>query len=306
MNRSNMNRFLFSLRVFRLNKAEDSCKKGNLASFWFCWQRYVLQKQSSDESHQNDDPAEGIKENEVAKGIDEHTRRDHGNNLCQENAEIQNAFHPSALCEEATSTVQALNAASLAVEPKQLTQNRFLVIFVIQLIFEEMAGRMTTLLIKNAQILVTIDDTTAGRSRAVVFLCADGFIEQVGRFHRHSARHDADEVLDLNRLQVVLARPDQHPPPLLPDPHTRRAREPKNANLFNWLKTLYPIWGRKMHAAMISISPPKPPWPNWPYPACTAASDHLYLIPERRPGWTTRSLAGQGSWTAACTPHGVP
>jgi 8-oxoguanine deaminase len=153
-----------------------------------------------------------------------------------------------------------------------LTQNRFLVIFVIQLIFEEMAGRMTTLLIKNAQLLVTMDDHRREIPGGGLFI-RDGFIEQVGISSELPT--DADEVVDLTG-QVVL-------PGLINTHHhfyqtlTRAVPSAQNANLFNWLKTLYPIWA-KMTPDDIFIST-KTALAELALSGCTTASDHLYLFP---------------------------
>lgn len=131
---------------------------------------------------------------------------------------------------------------------------------------------MTTLLIRNAALVVTMDDhrrEIAGGG----LLIRDGFIEQVGP--TQDLPESADEVLDLSG-HIVL-------PGLINTHHhfyqtlTRAVPDAQNANLFNWLKTLYPIWARitpedvristQIALAELALS------------GCTTASDHLYLFP---------------------------
>jgi cytosine/adenosine deaminase-related metal-dependent hydrolase len=58
---------------------------------------------------------------------------------------------------------------------------------------------------------------------------------------------------------------------------TRVVPAAQDANLFNWLKTLYPIWGR-MTPEDIRIST-KTALAELALSGCTAASDHLYIFP---------------------------
>jgi cytosine/adenosine deaminase-related metal-dependent hydrolase len=101
----------------------------------------------------------------------------------------------------------------------------------------------------------------------------DGFIEQTGATAELPAQ--ADEVLDLSG-HVVL-------PGLINTHHhfyqtlTRAVPAAQNANLFHWLKTLYPIWGR-MIPEDIRIST-QTALAELALSGCTAASDHLYIFP---------------------------
>ncbi len=85
----------------------------------------------------------------------------------------------------------------------------------------------------------------------------------------------ADEILDLSG-HVVL-------PGLINTHHhfyqtlTRAVPAAQNANLFNWLKTLYPIWAR-MKPEDIRIST-QTALAELALSGCTTASDHLYLFP---------------------------
>ena len=131
---------------------------------------------------------------------------------------------------------------------------------------------MSTLLIKNATVLVTMDDTQREIAEGGLFI-RDGFIEQV---HRTSELpQTADEVLDL-RGHLVL-------PGLVNTHHhfyqtlTRAVPAAQDANLFNWLKTLYPIWGR-MTPEDIFIST-QTALAEMALSGCTTASDHLYIFP---------------------------
>ena len=131
---------------------------------------------------------------------------------------------------------------------------------------------MTTLLIKNAQLLVTMDDHRREIPDGGLFI-RDGFIKQVGATRELPA--SADEVMDLSG-HIVL-------PGLINTHHhfyqtlTRAVPAAQNANLFNWLKTLYPIWAR-MNPEDIRIST-QTALAELALSGCTTASDHLYLFP---------------------------
>ncbi len=130
---------------------------------------------------------------------------------------------------------------------------------------------MTTLLIKNAHI-VTMDDQQWEIPEGGLYI-RDGFIEQVGLTRDLS--QTADEVLDLNGYIVLpgLVNTHHHFYQTL----TRAVPAAQEANLFNWLKTLYPIWARltpddifiSTQTAMAELA----------LSGCTTAADHLYLFP---------------------------
>ena len=131
---------------------------------------------------------------------------------------------------------------------------------------------MGTLLLKNTQILVTMDDHRREIPGGGLFI-RDGFIEQVGITNELPG--SADEVLDLTG-HIVL-------PGLINTHHhfyqtlTCAVPEAQNANLFNWLKSLYPIWGR-MTADDIFLST-QTALAELALSGCTTASDHLYIFP---------------------------
>ena len=92
---------------------------------------------------------------------------------------------------------------------------------------------MTTLLVRHAEILVTMDDHRREIPDGGLFV-KDGFIQQVGRTAELPAK--ADQVLDM-RGQIIF-------PGLINTHHhfyqtlTRAIPEAQDANLFHWLKTL--------------------------------------------------------------------
>jgi len=131
---------------------------------------------------------------------------------------------------------------------------------------------MPTMLVKNACLLATMDASRREIADGGMFI-EDGFIQQVGK--NTDLPETAEEVLDL-RGHVVL-------PGFVNTHHhfyqtlTRVVPAAQNANLFNWLKTLYPIWAR-MTPEDIYLST-KTALAELALSGCTTASDHLYLFP---------------------------
>ena len=131
---------------------------------------------------------------------------------------------------------------------------------------------MPSLLIKHAQILVTMDDHRREISDGGLFI-RDGFIEKVAPTSELPG--EADQVLDLTG-HILL-------PGLINTHHhfyqtlTRAVPAAQDANLFNWLKTLYPIWGR-MTPEDVQIST-RTALAELALSGCTTASDHLYIYP---------------------------
>src|SRR5512133_764604 len=130
---------------------------------------------------------------------------------------------------------------------------------------------MTTLLIKHAYIL-TMDDHQREIPDGGLFV-RDGFLEQVGATGELPTA--ADEVLDLSGHLVLpgLVNTHHHFYQTL----TRAVPAAQDANLFNWLTTLYPIWAR-MNAEDIFLST-QTALAELALSGCTTASDHLYLFP---------------------------
>ncbi len=131
---------------------------------------------------------------------------------------------------------------------------------------------MSTLLVKNAQVLVTMDESRREIADGGLF-AVDGFIEQIGP--SVELPDTADEVVDL-RDHVVL-------PGLINTHHhfyqtlTRAVPAAQNVALFDWLTALYPIWAgitpedvaisTQVALAELALS------------GCTTAADHHYVFP---------------------------
>lgn len=129
---------------------------------------------------------------------------------------------------------------------------------------------MTTLLAKNATVLVTMDDQRREIADGALFI-RDNVVEQVGPTAELPTT--ADMVIDLSD-HVVL-------PGLINTHHhlyqTLTRALVQDADLFTWLKTLYPIWSNLTDEgiyistltglAELALS------------GCTTSSDHLYVFP---------------------------
>ena len=96
---------------------------------------------------------------------------------------------------------------------------------------------MGTLLVKNVHTLVTLDETRRELTDGALFI-RDGVIEAVG--HSRDLPDVADEVLDLREHVVIPGLINTHHH--LYQTLTRVIPACQNAELFGWLKTLYPIW----------------------------------------------------------------
>jgi len=101
----------------------------------------------------------------------------------------------------------------------------------------------------------------------------DGFIEQVGP--TSDLPQTADEVLDMDGHLVLpgLVNTHHHFYQTL----TRAVPAAQNANLFNWLKTLYPVWARMTPEDIFTST--QTALAELALSGCTTASDHLYLFP---------------------------
>jgi cytosine/adenosine deaminase-related metal-dependent hydrolase len=131
---------------------------------------------------------------------------------------------------------------------------------------------MATLLLRHATWLVTMDEARREIGDGAVFV-RDGVIEAVGP--TASLPATADEVLDA-RGHVVM-------PGLVNTHHhfyqtlTRVVPAAQDAELFGWLKTLYPIWAR-LTPEMVHVST-QTAMAELLLSGCTTSSDHLYLYP---------------------------
>lgn len=131
---------------------------------------------------------------------------------------------------------------------------------------------MSTLLIKNISLLVTLDDKRRRLENAGLFV-RDNVIEQVGL--TDALPSDADRVIDARGMMVLPGLVNTHHH--LYQTLTRALPAAQNANLFNWLKTLYPIWagltGEAVYvSALVGLA-------ELMLSGCTTAADHLYIFP---------------------------
>lgn len=131
---------------------------------------------------------------------------------------------------------------------------------------------MSTLLIKNADSIITLDaahhKVTGGS-----LLIRDNWIEQIGKADELPAT--ADQVIDARGMAVL--------PGLVNTHHhfcqslTRAVPGAQNEKLFDWLLRLYPIWGELTDEAIYISS--LTAMAELILSGCTTSSDHLYLYP---------------------------
>lgn len=135
---------------------------------------------------------------------------------------------------------------------------------------------MPTLLIERANCLATQDDAGTELRDASVWV-RDGWIESVLPAGSDLAlyRQQADEVIDASRHLVVpgLINTHHHMVQSL----TRAVPAGQNAELFTWLKSLYPIWAR-LTPDMVTTSH-QLAMAELLLSGCTTSSDHHYIYP---------------------------
>jgi cytosine/adenosine deaminase-related metal-dependent hydrolase len=131
---------------------------------------------------------------------------------------------------------------------------------------------MATLLVKNATVLVTMDGSRREIPDGALF-ARDGFVEQVGP--SAELPQEADTTLDLAGHVVLPGLINTHHH--LYQTLTRVIPDAQNANLFTWLKTLYPIWAN-LRAEDMRLST-KLGLVELALSGCTTASDHHYIFP---------------------------
>jgi cytosine/adenosine deaminase-related metal-dependent hydrolase len=131
---------------------------------------------------------------------------------------------------------------------------------------------MATLLVKNALVLVTMDEARREIYGGGLFI-RDNVIEAVGP--TAELPDTADEVLDLSGHVIIpgLVNTHHHFVQTL----TRAVPSVQNKELFDWLVGLYPIWaGLTPEAITISAQVAAA---ELILSGCTTASDHLYIYP---------------------------
>ncbi len=131
---------------------------------------------------------------------------------------------------------------------------------------------MSTILLQHARMLVTMDVTRREIADGALFI-RDRVIEQVGP--TASLPQTADRVINARDMVVMPGLVNTHHH--LYQTLTRAVPAAQNAVLFDWLKTLYPIWGRMTPdavytSALVGLA-------ELMLTGCTTAADHLYLVP---------------------------
>lgn len=131
---------------------------------------------------------------------------------------------------------------------------------------------MATLLLKNADVLVTMDARRREIRDGGLFV-RDNMIEQVGQTPELPTT--ADRVIDARGMIVLPGLINTHHH--LYQTLTRAIPAAQDADLFHWLKTLYPIWAELTPdavytSALLGMA-------ELMLTGCTTAADHLYLFP---------------------------
>ena len=129
-----------------------------------------------------------------------------------------------------------------------------------------------TLLIRDADLVVTVDEQRRELPRASV-LVRGRAIEAIGP--ADALPREADEVIDARGHIVIpgLVNTHHHMYQSL----TRAIPAAQNAELFGWLRTLYPIWAG-LTPEMVRVST-QVAMAELLLSGCTTSSDHLYLYP---------------------------
>ncbi|MET0831018.1 MAG: amidohydrolase family protein, partial [Acidimicrobiia bacterium] len=131
---------------------------------------------------------------------------------------------------------------------------------------------MRSLLVRNAAVLVTMDDRRREITGGGIY-AEDGMIVAVARSDELPAT--ADEMLDLGGHVVFPGLVNTHHH--LYQTLTRAVPGAQDAGLFDWLRTLYPMWGR-MRPEHVQVSTTVG-LAELALSGCTTAFDHLYLFP---------------------------
>jgi 8-oxoguanine deaminase len=130
---------------------------------------------------------------------------------------------------------------------------------------------MPTMLVKNAEVLVTMDDERREIPGGGIFV-RDNLIEQVGPTADLPA--DADVVLDMSGQIVLPGFVNTHHH--LDQTLTRAIPAAQDTNLFPWLRSLYEIWARRTPEAtrcstLVGLA-------ELALSGCTTVFDHSYVF----------------------------
>jgi cytosine/adenosine deaminase-related metal-dependent hydrolase len=131
---------------------------------------------------------------------------------------------------------------------------------------------MTSLLIKHAALIVSMDDAETTWTDGAIYVI-DHEIQQIGP--TDALPQEADQVIDARDMLILpgLVNTHHHFYQTL----TRNLPAAQDSNLFNWLRTHYPIWAGLTPEA-ISVST-KTAIAELMLSGCTTSSDHCYIWP---------------------------
>lgn len=131
---------------------------------------------------------------------------------------------------------------------------------------------MSSLLLQHATLIVTMDDQDTRWEDGALYV-EGNVIQQIGPTDQ--LPQHADEVIDARGMLVLpgLVNTHHHFYQTL----TRNVPAAQDANLFHWLRTLYPIWAG-MNAEAIYVST-KIAIAELMLSGCTTSSDHTYIWP---------------------------
>lgn len=132
---------------------------------------------------------------------------------------------------------------------------------------------MPTLLVRNADVLVTMDGREGKPITDGGMLVRDNVIEQVGP--STELPDGADKVIDAQGMIILPGLVNTHHH--LYQTLTRAVPVAQDATLFKWLKTLYQIWAgltadAVYTSALVGLA-------ELVLSGCTTVSDHLYIYP---------------------------
>ncbi len=131
---------------------------------------------------------------------------------------------------------------------------------------------MPTRLIRHADLVVTMDADRRRVPNGGLFI-RDNVIEQVGPTHELPT--EADHVIDARGMILLPGLINTHHH--LYQTLTRAVPAAQDATLFQWLKTLYPIWAGLTPEAVYTSA--LTGLAELVLSGCTTAADHLYIYP---------------------------
>jgi cytosine/adenosine deaminase-related metal-dependent hydrolase len=131
---------------------------------------------------------------------------------------------------------------------------------------------MTTLLIKNAHTIATLNDAGGELKDASIFV-RDNCIEAIGG--ANELPQTADQVINAEHHVVIPGMVNTHHH--MSQSLTRAIPRVQNSELFGWLQGLYPIWAGLMPDMVYTST--QTAMAELLLSGCTTSSDHLYIYP---------------------------